>query len=45
MMYLRVYALYRSNRSVLFGVGFVLLIQIGVNAWLLTKGQGTWFLS
>lgn len=39
MMYLRIYVLYNSKLGVLFGVGFVLLAQICVNAWLLTRGE------
>ncbi|KAF9453115.1 hypothetical protein P691DRAFT_659231, partial [Macrolepiota fuliginosa MF-IS2] len=39
MMYLRIYVLYNSKYGVLFGVGFILLAQISVNAWLLTRGE------
>lgn len=39
MMYLRVYVLYSSKRLLLCAVAFLLLFQIGMNGWLLTKGQ------
>jgi hypothetical protein len=40
MMFLRVYAFYKSERPILFGIGFIFLCQISVNTWLLTHGEG-----
>ncbi|KAF8065009.1 hypothetical protein FPV67DRAFT_164591 [Lyophyllum atratum] len=39
MMLLRIQALYHKQRSIIYGVGFLLLCQTIVNAWLLTKGE------
>ncbi|KAJ6511905.1 hypothetical protein C8R47DRAFT_1313998 [Mycena vitilis] len=39
MMFLRIYALYSTRRIVVAGVFFILLVSIGVNAWLLAHGQ------
>ncbi|THU77465.1 hypothetical protein K435DRAFT_846182 [Dendrothele bispora CBS 962.96] len=41
MMFIRIFALYHHNRRgvIIYGVAFLLLVQIAVNAWLLTLGE------
>ncbi|KAF9005466.1 hypothetical protein BDQ17DRAFT_1303846 [Cyathus striatus] len=39
MMFLRIYALYRSHKVIIFIVIVILTAQITMNAWLLTKGE------
>ncbi|KAF9255626.1 hypothetical protein L218DRAFT_814330, partial [Marasmius fiardii PR-910] len=38
MMLLRIHALYKPKLWIVFGVGSILAVQFGINAWLLTKG-------
>ena len=40
MMFLRVYALYNRQKIVLGIVIFLLLFQVCMNGWLLTRGEG-----
>jgi len=39
MMLLRIFALYKSRKWIVAGVGVLLLLQAVVNAWLLTRGD------
>jgi len=43
MMFLRVYALYKQQKIVLGILAFLLLFQVCMNGWLLTKGEGAFF--
>jgi len=45
MMFLRVRALYKQQNIVLGIVAFLLLFQVCMNGWLLTRGEGTFFVS
>ena len=40
MMFLRVYALYNRQKIVLGIIIFILLFQVCMNGWLLTRGEG-----
>ncbi|KAF7297562.1 hypothetical protein MKEN_01378700 [Mycena kentingensis (nom. inval.)] len=39
MMLLRIYALYSTKRVIVWGVGLLFLVSLGMNAWLLTRGE------
>ena len=43
MMFLRVYALYNRQKIVVGIVTFILLFQVCMNGWLLTRGEGAFF--